>query len=1100
MARKILAIVLGLLGSAAPAVAQVDPLLFIKDAQPNVLFVVDTSNRMQRDAPGDPANSRATSSYYDPFIYTHNAANAWEATLGISGSNTTTNYRRKYYGLSYAGDNATTSSIRIVTDQNVTVDTAVTPSPAGVATYSLVGAPTRLAIARAAMYQAIKLNQTDVQFGLIRMRQKNPTIGTQGNTDSIGVPAASQSPNTEKGSVSTTWKLTRPDPGSQPNAAGAANATVLVHSTETSSNEKIQVLVGLDVRGTQRGPAVVTGYNPSPLLPAGIETTATAVDAPIKYMLDDAKTEAATLISGDTSCTNTIVVLIVGGGEGTTSSLDPAAAASGFLNVQSGRRVPIYVIAIAPPSSDVTQLQAIAANSGGQYFEITKAEIDAALASPTLDPSAIAGTVVVPQMVNAINTAIQHGLAAFSDVNTAPTASLPHGPATEFPAASPIIGTVNLENAKDITGASLPNTIVNDKAGTKLPQRSNLLVTTGFMLPGFTGSLRGFRQYKPVADSTQLSGWKFSADGTRLWIACVPGQTGCASTDSNKRNLYTATADGSIVAFTTANASTLAPLMNLSVTDATAVIAAVRKLPIGPFVDSTPAIMNPPSLDPPPDDDYPAFAVANKDRRAIIWVGSNYGILEGIDARLGVEVWGFIPLNLLPKLKMLRQGQPITQFMYLMDGSAKVADVKIDDVWRTHLIMGEGAGGTFYQSFDVTMADIASAVAPESDNLDLVLQYFSNPAKIALNWTFPRYSSFDATIAPYGDVSAAATTVEKSVGQTWSDPAVGQVVDSSGPFTVLIGSGFLPYSTQQQTNRAGKVAGTTFYVLKAKDGTVLDSKDVGSDALNETVDDCSANVVSTGDAKKGKKKKQFGCTQIKNALQSDPVATGPADSRFITKAYMGDLDGRVWRFDVGLDASANAKIVATTKLYEAGSDQPVFSSMAAVNVGGSQQYIFFGTGSDLLPSTTIGTSYHLLGVLDKGTTGLKTLDQKLAKTDSRTMDEKVTAFPAVAGDIVFFTTTDFQPATACTAPVANLYAFTFIGGAAYDTTGDGKVSGADTPLVKSITGARATAPYVVDQHLAFAAGNKVALFGDPTAYNNGIGQAGVRILSWREVR
>ena len=215
---------------------------------------------------------------------------------------------------------------------------------------------------------------------------------------------------------------------------------------------------------------------------------------------------------------------------------------------------------------------------------------------------------------------------------------------------------------------------------------------------------------------------------------------------------------------------------------------------------------------------------------------------------------------------------------------------------------------------------------------------------------------------------------------------------------------------------------------------------------------------------------------------------------------MGDLDGRVWRFDIGLDASFNAKVSATTKLYESGTDQPIFSSMATVNIGGSLQYIFYGTGSDLLPSTTIGTSYHLLGVLDKGSTGQKTLDQKLAKTDAKTMDEKVTAFPAVAGDIVFFTTTDFQPATACNAPVANLYAFTFIGGAAYDTTGDGKVSGVDTTLVKSIAGARATAPFIVDQHLAFGTGNKVALFGDPTAYNNGLGQAGVRILSWREVR
>src|SRR6185436_2130330 len=98
--------------------------------------------------------------------------------------------------------------------------------------------------------------------------------------------------------------------------------------------------------------------------------------------------------------------------------------------------------------------------------------------------------------------------------------------------------------------------------------------------------------------------------------------------------------------------------------------------------------------------------VANKGRRSIVWVGSNSGVLEAIDARLGVEVWGFIPLNLLPKLKLLRLGQPITQFVYFMDGSAKVADVKIDSVWRTHLIMGEGPGGTFYQSFDVTLADM----------------------------------------------------------------------------------------------------------------------------------------------------------------------------------------------------------------------------------------------------------------------------------------------------------------------------------------------------------------------------------------------------------
>ena len=31
--------------------------------------------------------------------------------------------------------------------------------------------------------------------------------------------------------------------------------------------------------------------------------------------------------------------------------------------------------------------------------------------------------------------------------------------------------------------------------------------------------------YKPVADSSKTSGYKFSQDGTRLWVACAPGTT-----------------------------------------------------------------------------------------------------------------------------------------------------------------------------------------------------------------------------------------------------------------------------------------------------------------------------------------------------------------------------------------------------------------------------------------------------------------------------------------------------------------------------------------------------------------------------------------------
>src|ERR1044072_3088291 len=112
----------------------------------------------------------------------------------------------------------------------------------------------------------------------------------------------------------------------------------------------------------------------------------------------------------------------------------------------------------------------------------------------------------------------------------------------------------------------------------------------------------------------------------------------------------------------------------------------------------------------------------------------------------------------------------------------------------------------------------------------------------------------------------------------------------------------------------------------------------------------------------------------------------------------------------------------------------------------------------------------------------------------------MTSFPAGAGDIVFFTTTNFKPTVPCTLPDANLYALTFIGGAAYDTSGDGTLSAADTTLVTMISRARATAPFVVDHHLEFSTGGEVQMFGDPEDYNNGVGQVGVRILSWREFR
>ncbi len=677
--------------AAAPASAQVDPLLFLKTAPPNVILVVDTAHRMQRSAPTNPATlatSQATSNYYDPFIYTKNVLNPiWQTSIGVTDANTIQFYRRRYNNLEYAGpgDKFMGSTIQTVGDR--------TPQ-----LYNLFEAQTRLSVARAALYQAVDENKTVARFSLVKMRQTTPAVAVQGNTGPVAIADTNQQIS-ESGSLIGRWPISRPTVGVTSN--GASNTTgVVMAKADVQTAADVMTILGRNAR-TAGG-----------LIPAGNEDPIT-VDTPVKLMLDDARAEAARLIAlnGDPTCRNTIVVLVVGGGEGTTSGLSNAslaAAAGNFLNV-GGRRVPVYVIAIAPPSSDVAGLQAIAATTGGQYFEIAKWQIDAAMGSPnqlaTAGVTAPAGTIIVPDAVKAVNIAIQHAFANSADFNTLPTAYPPIGRMSEFQVTSPIIGSVNLDGARDITGAALvpDSTNVLDKAGVKIPLRSNLMVTAGFSLPGFDGLLRGFRVYKPVTDGAQASGYKFVSDGTLLWKACAPGSQCAAAPDVSRRNLYTTLSDGTMAAFHSDNAAVLAPLMNLSVADATAVINGVRALPLGAVVSSTPAIMNPPSLDPPPDPDYPVFRTDNEKRRSIVWVGTNSGILEAIDARFGVEVWGFVPMNLLPKLRTLLDGQPVGSFAHFVDSSPKISDVKYDDKWHTSLIVGEGPGGTYYHSFDVTL-------------------------------------------------------------------------------------------------------------------------------------------------------------------------------------------------------------------------------------------------------------------------------------------------------------------------------------------------------------------------------------------------------------
>ncbi len=1103
------------LGWSITAFAQLDPLTLIKRVPPTVIIVVDTSLEMLQDGNGK---------FYDPGFYSRTADPSVSTALSVPAAAVT--YRRIFEGFTYSATGKyQTTKITAVAATWDPSNPATANSPNDYAVYF---APTRYQIAKDGIAQAVGENNSAIaRWGLVRLRQKSPAWRS-----TPGASGPSLGSNDCDKPVADTFALQLSAGDTTPcNAGGLGKYATYAPKVNNGGASDASYAQTSAPAGTvmvtpaaNTASSVVTLVNrvagdPAGLIPAGVGGVAGGVqyaDRPLSYALDDAKAAAIASINADAaatrSCRNVIVVLITGGkdsGDATyTSANNVATRASQFTSISAtgvtGKHVPIHVIGIKVPSAEESQLQSVATNSGGVYHNVTtKADLTAW-----------------------INYAVQAGYARSADVNAAKP--------SEFTAVSPVVGTVNLTGAEDATGAALPNDVVHlggSSSAAILPQRSNVMLTGNFELPGFYGRLRAFRVFKPVADSTQPSGYKFTKDGTRLWpdLDGRPSLAGQARTpaDPNTRNIYTYVPDGSgggsMVAFTTANASTLATHLNVSAAEATTLITLVRAQPLGAIIGSTPAMMDTPSLDPPPDDDYGrtdatgTFAGDHANRRALIFVGANDGMMHAIDARTGYEVWAFIPYNLLPKLRTLSDGQPVEQFEYFVDSSPKLAEVKLDPTnsnpalrWRSLLLFGEGPGGTFYQCFDVTEAGMG--VDPALDGLTAVtslLQTFDTAGEsIGFKWAFPNYNHFDPTfkqtftladgtaggkLTLWGDVNASATYAEKTVGFTWSDPAIGPLNVARTVNAVVVGSGYFPDIETLIPNRgvSGPKAGATLYLINANTGVLVGNPTGASCATTPT---SGTGCLSVGDVSNSRK----------NALQADPTAAGQSGSPVIAKAYLGDIDGKYWRFNFTSAGALTASLMLDTA-------SPIYGSSALNNIiNTTDVYMFFATGSDMLPPTTAGGTgtFKLYGLKDNdpasgATTKFAISLATVSNTGGLVSGERVSASPSIAGDIVFFTTTTETATTPCAEYTSSLRALTFTGTAAYDANGNGKIDNNETNVAMTMTG-RATAPFIVDQHLYVgtvdSTGTNVQAFGDAQDFNNGVGQVGVRILSWREIR
>ena len=132
---------------------------------------------------------------------------------------------------------------------------------------------------------------------------------------------------------------------------------------------------------------------------------------------------------------------------------------------------------------------------------------------------------------------------------------------------------------------------------------------------------------------------------------------------------------------------------------------------MGMVVNSTPWLQTIPVAEsigtfPTGTPSYSSFITAQKSRNALLWVGSNDGMLHGFKATgadSGAPVLSYIPSPLIGRLGSLAQGSTI---LAGMDGSPYTGDVLVGSggsaLWKTYLFSSLGRGGKAVFALDVT--------------------------------------------------------------------------------------------------------------------------------------------------------------------------------------------------------------------------------------------------------------------------------------------------------------------------------------------------------------------------------------------------------------
>jgi type IV pilus assembly protein PilY1 len=221
---------------------------------------------------------------------------------------------------------------------------------------------------------------------------------------------------------------------------------------------------------------------------------------------------------------------------------------------------------------------------------------------------------------------------------------------------------------------------------------------------------------------------------------------------------------------------------------------------------------------------------------SVIFAGANDGMLHAFLDSDGSELWGFIPPDLLHKLKNLNG----TVLEYFIDGAPRAAVIDNDadgvvepaDGDQVILVFGERRGGDYWYALDVT-----------------------DPYSPQLLW----------------DIHPVAGGNFEEMGQSWSTPVLGKVkIGLDDWLVVFLGGG---YDTNQDDDPVveSDAVGRGIYAVDLLTGTLVWS--------------------STYDA--------ISNPSMIYSIPSTVAALDTNDSGYTDRLYVGDTGGQMWRCDIG---------------------------------------------------------------------------------------------------------------------------------------------------------------------------------------------------------